>query len=112
LTGIPPLAGFVGKFYVFAAAIKQAGSQPGLSWLYWLVGIGLLTSVFSLYYYANVIKVMYFGKRAEPVTMAFNSPAILVIALGLVGVVLFGLFPASIMDFVSTISTSTGFVAP
>ena len=44
--------------------------------------------------------------------MAFNSPAVLVIAIGLVGVVLFGLFPASIMDFVSTISTSTGFVAP
>jgi NADH-quinone oxidoreductase subunit N len=112
LTGIPPLAGFVGKFYVFAAAIKQAGSQAGMHWLYWLVGLGLLTSVFSLYYYANVIKVMYFGKRTEPVTMSFNSPAMLVIAIGLVGVVLYGLFPASIMDFASKISSSTGFIAP
>ncbi len=111
LTGIPPLAGFVGKFYVFAAAIKQAG-QPGLQWLYWLVGLGLLTSVFSLYYYANVIKVMYFGKRAEPITMAYNSPALLVIAIGLVGVILFGLFPASVMDFASKISSSSGLIAP
>ncbi|MEW5796311.1 MAG: NADH-quinone oxidoreductase subunit N [Candidatus Zixiibacteriota bacterium] len=112
LTGIPPLAGFVGKFYVFAAAIKQAGSRPGLQWLYWLVGVGLLTSVFALYYYANVIRLMYFGKRAEPVTMAFNPPAVAVILLGLVGVILFGLYPQPIIQFASQIPLSFGFILP
>ena len=112
LTGIPPLAGFVGKFYVFAAAIKQAGSQTGLRWLYWLVGVGLLTSVFSLYYYANVIKVMYFGKRAEPVKVIFNPPALTVIVIGLVGVILFGLYPGPIIKFASQIPLSFGFIVP
>jgi len=51
LAGLPPLAGFVGKFYVFAAGI-QGG-------LYWLVLIAVLNSVVSLYYYARVVKAMF-----------------------------------------------------
>ena len=112
LTGIPPLAGFVGKYYVFAGAIKQAGSASGLSWLYWLVGVALLTSVFALYYYANVIKVMYFGKSPDPVKVPFNPPAVAVIIIGLVGVIFFGLFPSPIMDFASRIPLSLGFIVP
>jgi NADH-quinone oxidoreductase subunit N len=112
LTGIPPLAGFVGKFYVFAAAIKHAGSQAGLGWLYWLVGIALLTSVFALYYYANVIKMMYFGKSPDPVKMSFNPPALAMIVIGLVGVVLFGLYPGPIIEFASRIPLSYVFLVP
>lgn len=112
LTGIPPLAGFVGKFYVFAAAIRQAGSQPELSWLYWVVGVALLTSVFALYYYANVIKMMYFGKSESPVMVAFNPPAVAVIVIGLVGVILFGLYPAPVIDFARGIPLSYGFIVP
>jgi NADH-quinone oxidoreductase subunit N len=111
LTGIPPLAGFVGKFYVFAAAIESAGHSGG-SWLYWVVGVALVTSVFALYYYANVMKVMYFGKSENPVTMAFNTPAAVVIGIGLVGVFLFGLYPQPIIDFVSGIPVSYGLVLP
>ena len=45
LAGIPPLAGFLAKYYVFAAAISLARQQNGsYHWLYWLVGIGLITS--------------------------------------------------------------------
>jgi len=112
LTGIPPLAGFVGKYYVFAAAIKHAGSQAGLGWLYWLVGLALLTSVFALYYYANVIKVMYFGKSPDPAGMSFNPPALAMIVIGLVGVVLFGLYPGPIIEFASHIPLSYGFLVP
>lgn len=111
LTGIPPLAGFMGKYYIFAAAIEQA-SGPGLSWLYWIVGVGLITSVFALYYYANVIKVMYFGKSEEPIQVAFNPPAVAVIVIGLVGVILFGLFPDPIMGIASKIPASYGFLLP
>jgi NADH-quinone oxidoreductase subunit N len=57
LAGLPPLAGFLGKFYVFAAGIEGR--------LYALVMIGLLNSVVSLYYYARVVKVM-FLERPEP----------------------------------------------
>jgi len=112
LTGIPPLAGFVGKYYVFAAAIKHAGSQAGLGWLYWLVGVALLTSVFALYYYANVIKTMYFGKSPDPARLSFSPPALAVIVIGLVGVVLFGLYPGPIIEFASHIPLSYGFLVP
>jgi len=56
LAGIPPLAGFFAKFYVFLAAI-EAG-------LYWLAVIGVLASVVGAYYYLRVIKIMYFDEPA------------------------------------------------
>lgn len=54
LAGIPPLAGFIGKFKVFAAAIEE-GSSPSLA----LAIIGILTSVVSLFFYCKVLRVMY-----------------------------------------------------
>ncbi|RMF06419.1 MAG: NADH-quinone oxidoreductase subunit N [Candidatus Neomarinimicrobiota bacterium] len=53
LTGLPPTAGFIGKFYLFAAVIK-AGSA-----YYWLALVGVINSVISLYYYLRVVKMMY-----------------------------------------------------
>ncbi len=61
LTGLPPLAGFIGKFYLFAAVINA-------QW-YWLAIIGVINSVISLYYYAYVVRVMFLLK-------AENEPAI------------------------------------
>jgi NADH-quinone oxidoreductase subunit N len=57
LAGLPPLAGFVGKFLVF-----KAGMQGGL---YALVLIGLLNSVVSLYYYARVVKTMFLDQPGD-----------------------------------------------
>ena len=57
LAGIPPLAGFWGKFYVFAAAIHAD--------LYGLAVIGVLASVIGAYYYLRIVKVMYFDKPVE-----------------------------------------------
>jgi NADH:ubiquinone oxidoreductase subunit 2 (subunit N) len=75
LGGLPPLAGFLGKFYVFAAGVEAR--------LYSLVVIGLLNSVVSLYYYARIVKVMFLD-RPEPTDppMRFR----LVGDLGFVGV--------------------------
>ncbi len=111
LAGIPPLAGFLAKYYVFAAAIKQASIDPSHSWLYWLVGIGLITSVFSLYYYANVIKQMFFTGDVSPYKIKLNLPSATVITLSAIGVLLFGLYPEPILQFATEISHSFGFVA-
>ncbi|MBK7142296.1 MAG: NADH-quinone oxidoreductase subunit N [bacterium] len=112
LAGIPPLAGFLAKYYVFAAAIKLAGASPDYLFLYWVVGIGLLTSVFALYYYAYVIKMMYFSAETSPYTFSLKNPIIVVVSVGLVGVFLFGLFPDSIMQFASQIPVALGFASP
>jgi len=65
LAGLPPLAGFLGKFYVFAAGVEGR--------YYALVMIGLLNSVVSLYYYARVVKVMFLDQpRAEDPPMTFR----------------------------------------
>ena len=68
LAGLPPLAGFLGKFYVFAAGVEGR--------LYALVVIGLLNSVVSLYYYARVVKVMFLDRpRPEDPPMTFRPLA-------------------------------------
>jgi len=58
LAGIPPLAGFFAKFYVFAAAVNSG--------LYGLAVIGVLLSVVSAFYYLRIVKIMYFDEAAAP----------------------------------------------
>jgi NADH-quinone oxidoreductase subunit N len=65
LTGIPPLAGFIGKFYLFAAVIRAG--------LYELALIGVLNSVVSLFYYARILRAM-FLERAEEGPEATGGP--------------------------------------
>lgn len=68
LGGIPPLAGFFGKIYLF-----WAGWQAGL---YWLVLLGLITSVVSIYYYIRVVKMMVVKEPQEMSNSVKNYPAI------------------------------------
>ncbi len=85
LIGIPPTAGFFGKFYIFAGAI-QAG-------LLWLAVAGVVNSVVALYYYANVIRLMYLVAPESPLPLA--EPTALRLALGIsaLGTLAIGLFP-------------------
>jgi NADH-quinone oxidoreductase subunit N len=72
LTGLPPLAGFVGKFYLFAAVIRQQ--------LYFLAVVGVINSVISLYYYARVVRTMFldFPDGTEtPVTVNLHNGSLL-----------------------------------
>ena len=61
LAGIPPLAGFFGKFYLFTAALR-GGEGAGLLWL---VVLALFGSLISLYYYLIVLKVIFVDKNAQ-----------------------------------------------
>ncbi|WP_201834072.1 NADH-quinone oxidoreductase subunit NuoN [Microvirga zambiensis] len=88
LAGIPPLAGFFAKFYVFAAAIEAN--------LVALAVIGVVTSVVGAYYYLRIVKVMYFdapGERYD--AMPFGVKFVL--AVSSVFVVLFGIVPAPLV---------------
>ena len=66
LAGLPPLAGFFGKFYLFSAAMR-AGENHGLLWL---VALALFGSLISLYYYLIVLKVIFLGEGARTVPAA------------------------------------------
>ena len=56
LTGLPPTAGFVGKFYIFAAAIRSG------SW-WWLAAVGVINSAISLFFYMNIARLMFFNEE-------------------------------------------------
>jgi NADH-quinone oxidoreductase subunit N len=72
LTGIPPFAGFIGKFYLFAAAVHAK--------FYWLVIIAVLNSVVSFVYYGGVVKRMYLEEGSTtPISLPSLSRALLVI---------------------------------
>ncbi len=60
LTGLPPTAGFIGKYYLFAALFQKGGT-----WFMVLALIGVLNSVISLFYYARIVKAMYLDKTTE-----------------------------------------------
>lgn len=97
LAGIPPLAGFFGKFYVFLAAINAK--------FYALAVIGVLSSVVGSYYYLRIIKIMYFDEpadRFEP--MPGGLKAVLLVS-GLL-VILFFTYPAPLVAMANTAAKS------
>ncbi len=89
LMGVPPFAGFFGKFYVFLAAVESG--------LYALAVIGVVTSVIAGYYYLRIIKVMFADEPAAPFVrpLPFEMGAILTASGGLV--TLFFLYPAPLI---------------
>jgi len=91
LVGIPPLAGFTGKYFLFSVAIEQG-------WI-WLVVIAVLTSVISLYYYVGVVRQMYFQTSSveKPIAMSVSLKVALIISV--IGVLLFGVYPNIFINF-------------
>jgi NADH-quinone oxidoreductase subunit N len=100
LTGVPPLAGFVGKLDVFSAAI-DAGYV-------WLVIIAALNSVISAYYYISVIVAMYMDEGGAVTAPLASRPALVAaIAIALAGTVLIGIYPQPYMAAATTAFNSS-----
>lgn len=94
LTGIPPTGGFVGKFFVFRAAIDNG--------FVWLAIVGALNSAISAYFYLNIIFSMYFRPQPAGVERVRKGGSVLVIsgiALATIAVIILGIYPAPVIDF-------------
>ncbi len=83
LTGIPPLAGFFGKWVLFTAVIEGN--------LYWLAFVGLLNSVISLYYYARIVKAMFFESAEDTERFFFSKGTFALLSVFVVPTILIGL---------------------
>ena len=83
LTGIPPFAGFFGKWLLFAAVLEQG--------YYWLAFVGLLNSVVSLYYYARIVKAMYLeDSDAETPRASFSTGTFALLSVFVIPTILIG----------------------
>ncbi len=90
LAGIPPLAGFFAKFYVFMAAIKAN--------LYLLSVIGVLSSVVGAYYYLRIVKVMYFDEPAPALEAPLSRELSVVLGLSGLFTLFFFVYPAPLIE--------------
>ncbi|OLC13333.1 MAG: hypothetical protein AUH29_13540 [Candidatus Rokubacteria bacterium 13_1_40CM_69_27] len=91
LIGIPPLAGFVGKFYLFGSAVRAG--------YVWLAVIAVLNSAVAAYYYLRVIVYMYMQEpEAASASLAPSFAGGLALAIALIGIVLLGVMPAPFAD--------------
>ncbi|MFQ5683255.1 MAG: NADH-quinone oxidoreductase subunit N [Candidatus Binatia bacterium] len=90
LAGLPPLAGFIGKFYLFAAVIEAAVSQSAF---YLLAVVGVINSLISVYYYARIVKTMFLDSPEptdQEIAMTSDTSALLAILSALT--VVFGVY--------------------
>ena len=95
LAGIPPLAGFFAKFYIFMAVIESE--------MYTLAIVGLVTTVVSAFYYIRIIKVMYFDESKKPFEKLTDYKIYGSILLSCFLLVSFFLYPSILNEIVSNI---------
>lgn len=93
LAGIPPLAGFFAKYYVFVAAIKSN--------LTWLAIIGIISSVISIYFYLRIVVLMYFKEAQDEIAHSKSKSGLFGVAVSVLLVILFGILPGSLLDLIT-----------
>ncbi len=91
LGGVPPTGGFFAKFYLFRAAMENPQ-------LYWLVVLGVLNSVISIYYYLRIVVAMYFRDPLRPLAPTDSASTRVALLITAVAVVFLGLFPGVFLD--------------
>ncbi|MBI3804771.1 MAG: NADH-quinone oxidoreductase subunit N [Nitrospirae bacterium] len=90
LAGVPPLAGFFGKFILLGAAVREGEL--------WLVYIGALCIVISLYYYLMVIKQMYMGEIKDPRPLPIAPSARWALYACILGILIIGIYPSPFLN--------------
>jgi NADH-quinone oxidoreductase subunit N len=95
LGGIPPLAGFLGKFLLFRALVQRGEVDPSC---YWLAGVAIVGVVISLYYYFAVIRVMYWAKDPPDLTpIVVPSWVQVPLAVCVVAMIYLGISPGAVL---------------
>ncbi len=97
LTGVPPLAGFMGKFLIFAAAVQSK--------FIILAVVGIINSVIAAFYYMRVIKYMYLDEPEAIGAGPKSAPLQLALAIVLAGVLIAGLYPSPFLNWVGSSQT-------
>ncbi len=96
LAGIPPLAGFFAKFYVFLAVIEQS--------MYFLAIVGLLATVVAAFYYLRIIKIIYFDPEKEEYETSHNIGLKITLAISTIFILAYFIYPSGITEIVSKIT--------
>ena len=96
LAGIPPLAGFFAKFYVFAAVIEQS--------MFFLAIVGLMATVVAAFYYLRIIKTIYFDKEVGKFDTDHNLGLKISLTITTILILIYFIYPNSLIDFVSKIN--------
>jgi len=110
LAGVPPLAGFFGKFLLLKAAFGAAGSDPVMPWV---IGIAIAGVVISLFYYFGIIRVIYWGtgqlwaeKKPNADPIECPDTADIVVLICVFGMLALGIFPEPVLNLVEDASTA------
>ena len=96
LAGIPPLAGFFAKFYVFKSVIEQS--------MFFLAIVGLLSTVIAAFYYLRIIKIIYFDKEKEKYDNDHSSWLRASLTLSTLLILLYFIFPSKLVEIASRIN--------
>ena len=96
LAGIPPLAGFFAKFYIFKSVLEQS--------MYFLAIVGLLSTVVAAFYYLRIIKVMYFDKEKEKFDTDHSLWLKFSLTTSTLLILIYFIFPSQLIEVVSRIS--------
>lgn len=94
LAGIPPFAGFFGKYYVFIAAIDAD--------LTWLAILGVISSAISAYFYLRIVVLMYFKESSHDFKIEKSKAAQLAIIISVLFVILLGIAPGTLIDLITS----------
>ena len=96
LAGIPPLAGFFAKFYVFISVLEQS--------MYFLAIVGLLSTVVAAFYYLRIIKIIYFDKENEKYDDDHSLWLKFSLTFSTILILLYFIFPGQLIEVVSRIN--------
>ena len=95
LAGLPPLAGFIGKFYIFRSLINEG--------FIWLAVIGIIGSVIAAFYYLRVVKIIYLDEVEDPITLKYNLSAKIILGVTSFLVLGFLFYAKSVVNFINYI---------